>query len=249
MTRRLIISLFIFFTASAWAESDYPRLGSLKSSDILFAQLQSDIQSYYQATGYGRSRPFPALSFFIYTRQKDDTIFSLAAEVNLPYETIASCNGLGQAGDFLERPEILIPNTPGIFVPDRPANALEEMMAAGNRDGGPPGESIVIRRFKSEQTYLFYRGERFRAVERAYFLRILFHFPLEHAVLTSAFGPRSDPFTGRPDFHTGIDLAAPVGTPVCAAREGVVSETGYNDTYGNFVKIAHSGDMRRCTAI
>ncbi|MBN2352585.1 MAG: M23 family metallopeptidase [Spirochaetales bacterium] len=236
-----IVSLTLFSVLSGWADSAYPRLACLKSSDILFLQLQDDIRTYYHATGYGKDRQFPALSFFAYTRQKDDTIFSLAARLNLPYETIATCNGLSQTGDFLERAEILIPNTPGIFVPDNPANALEEMMYSSRDGSGEPSEKIVIRHHNSVRQYFFFRGARFNALERAYFLRIIFHFPLEHAVRSSDFGPRPDPFTGRLSFHYGIDLAASLGSPVHAAREGVVKETGYNESYGKFVLVSHPG--------
>lgn len=57
--------------------------------------------------------------------------------------------------------------------------------------------------------------------------------------LTSGYGSRSDPLTGQPDFHPAVDLAAPRGTPVCAAADGVVSETGWSSVYGNYVRIWH----------
>jgi murein DD-endopeptidase MepM/ murein hydrolase activator NlpD len=237
--RRVVISIFLFAALSAWAESGYPCIRALKHSDVLFAQLQDDIETYYRACGYGRGRPFPALSFFTYVRQKDDTIFSLASRLNLPYETIATLNGLSQAQEFLGRDEILIPNMPGIFVPEEPANALEEIMISWRGSRESPGEKITVKLPDREKTMTFFRGERFHSVERAYFLKILFLFPLAHFVRTSDFGMRADPVTGRPEFHGGIDLAAPLGTPVCAAREGVVKETGFDAGYGNFVRIAH----------
>jgi murein DD-endopeptidase MepM/ murein hydrolase activator NlpD len=58
---------------------------------------------------------------------------------------------------------------------------------------------------------------------------------------TSLFGWRNDPFTGVRNFHAGLDLAAPLGTPVKAAGDGRVSATGYNAVYGNFIIITHSG--------
>jgi murein DD-endopeptidase MepM/ murein hydrolase activator NlpD len=45
-------------------------------------------------------------------------------------------------------------------------------------------------------------------------------------VLTSPFGNRRSPFTKKTDFHTGVDLAAPVGTPVYAPADGVVVFAG-----------------------
>jgi len=58
--------------------------------------------------------------------------------------------------------------------------------------------------------------------------------------LSSLFAGRKDPFTGRPATHSGIDVPAPKGTPVLAAKSGVVITSGYNSGgYGNYVVISH----------
>lgn len=59
--------------------------------------------------------------------------------------------------------------------------------------------------------------------------------------LTSPYGYRRDPFTGVRTFHTGIDLAAPVGTPIKATLDGRIATTGYSAVYGNYVIITHDG--------
>lgn len=56
---------------------------------------------------------------------------------------------------------------------------------------------------------------------------------------TSKFGYRVSPFTGKPTFHAGIDIAAAPGSPVFAPAEGVVSYTGYDEGYGKLVTIDH----------
>ena len=60
--------------------------------------------------------------------------------------------------------------------------------------------------------------------------------------LTSGYGYRIDPFTGKRSFHSGIDIATQNGTPVKAALSGVVelSENSGGD-YGNYVIINHGG--------
>jgi murein DD-endopeptidase MepM/ murein hydrolase activator NlpD len=64
--------------------------------------------------------------------------------------------------------------------------------------------------------------------------------PVKHADFTSGYGVRSDPFKGRAAMHAGIDLAGPVGTPIYATADGVVSESGYhNGGYGNLIKLDH----------
>lgn len=59
-------------------------------------------------------------------------------------------------------------------------------------------------------------------------------------VLTSLFGPRPHPVTGKPNNHTGIDVSAPKNTKIYAAKSGVVTTSTYNNSYGNYVVVSHS---------
>ncbi len=64
--------------------------------------------------------------------------------------------------------------------------------------------------------------------------------PVRNAEFTSGYGVRSDPFRGRAAMHAGIDLAGPIGTPVYATADGVVSAAGFNSGgYGNLVRLDH----------
>lgn len=72
------------------------------------------------------------------------------------------------------------------------------------------------------------------------------HFPTiapvssEHSWISSHFGYRSDPFTGRPAFHSGIDFAGRKGTPVYATADGTVKEAYRDAGLGNIVVIDHN---------
>jgi len=57
--------------------------------------------------------------------------------------------------------------------------------------------------------------------------------------LSSTYGQRPDPFTGRPDFHPGIDVSADKGTPIYATADGTVSSASYSGAYGNLVVLGH----------
>ena len=57
--------------------------------------------------------------------------------------------------------------------------------------------------------------------------------------LSSAYGNRADPFTGVKKFHTGMDMAAPTGTPVKATLDGKVVAVSFNQVFGNYVIINH----------
>lgn len=67
--------------------------------------------------------------------------------------------------------------------------------------------------------------------------------PVEGKV-TSGFGYRIHPITGSRSFHTGIDLAAPQGTPIVAAYGGTVQETGYTSGRGNYILLSHGDGLQ-----
>lgn len=68
-----------------------------------------------------------------------------------------------------------------------------------------------------------------------------FMWPLPgYNTLSSLFGGRTHPVTGKPNNHTGIDIPAPSGTSILAAKSGVVTTSTYNSSYGNYVVVSHS---------
>lgn len=64
--------------------------------------------------------------------------------------------------------------------------------------------------------------------------------PVSGAEISSGFGPRVHPITRQEREHLGVDLAAPVGTPVKAAAEGQVTQAGPAADFGNLVVITHA---------
>lgn len=67
----------------------------------------------------------------------------------------------------------------------------------------------------------------------------LANMPVRSGYMTSKFGYRTDPFTGRVAFHPGIDFAGPEGTDVFAVASGIVTWAGPMTGYGNVVEINH----------
>jgi murein DD-endopeptidase MepM/ murein hydrolase activator NlpD len=57
--------------------------------------------------------------------------------------------------------------------------------------------------------------------------------------LSSFFGRRKDPFTGQPEFHPGIDISSPTGTPIIAPADGIVAVATTRGGFGNFIIIKH----------
>lgn len=63
--------------------------------------------------------------------------------------------------------------------------------------------------------------------------------PVEHGWMSSRYGYRFDPKTGKRVFHWGADFAGPRGTRVLVTGDGVVTGAAYKAGYGNTVKVSH----------
>jgi murein DD-endopeptidase MepM/ murein hydrolase activator NlpD len=69
------------------------------------------------------------------------------------------------------------------------------------------------------------------------------YFPLAARAMTSGFGPRPHPILGGTRAHSGVDLAAPAGTPISATADGVVTFANWNGGYGIMVAVSHAGGV------
>ncbi|NYT79673.1 M23 family metallopeptidase [Alcaligenaceae bacterium] len=67
--------------------------------------------------------------------------------------------------------------------------------------------------------------------------------PVDYPYLSSSFGWRRHPISGRHIMHEGLDFAAPRGTPIHAASGGVVTEARYVSGYGKLVEINHGNGV------
>ena len=74
-------------------------------------------------------------------------------------------------------------------------------------------------------------------------LEYLFIWPVIGRI-SSPYGNRRSPITGRQQFHTGIDITSPRGTPVRAAMSGRVITVTRNNVYGNYIVIGHHSGLR-----
>jgi murein DD-endopeptidase MepM/ murein hydrolase activator NlpD len=64
--------------------------------------------------------------------------------------------------------------------------------------------------------------------------------PLGEGTMRSGFGLRKHPILGSVRQHTGVDWAAPLGTPIYASGNGTVEKVGWESGYGKYVKLRHS---------
>jgi murein DD-endopeptidase MepM/ murein hydrolase activator NlpD len=245
--RAVLGASLVIASSSLFAQSPsspYPILGSLGTGDYIYTQQQEQLARSYEAIQSGKEPP--ALVIYSYTVRSAVDLFSLAARLNLPYETIATLNRLDRSRSFLPGEVVLVPSVPGIFAPSSPGSDLDLLLSYRGSKGG---YLVALRRLPADRdgassqsdALRFYPGARFNAEERALFLGLLFRFPLPSGILTSGFGLRESPITHHMAYHAGIDLAAPLGTDVYAAREGKVTESGTSDVLGQYIVIVHDG--------
>ena len=69
------------------------------------------------------------------------------------------------------------------------------------------------------------------------------NFGVTTGTLSSDYGWRTHPITGRRSFHDGIDIANQVGTSINAYADGTVTKTAWTDSYGNYIVIDHGGGL------
>jgi len=68
--------------------------------------------------------------------------------------------------------------------------------------------------------------------------------PLEYARVSSLFGYRQNPVTGKYSFHSGYDLAAPHGANIYAMYDGKVTTASYDSGYGNYIILTHKNGFQ-----
>ena len=64
--------------------------------------------------------------------------------------------------------------------------------------------------------------------------------PVNEGIMRSGFGSRRDPIFGYTKMHTGLDWAAPLGSPIYAAGNGAVEKAGWESGYGKYIRLKHN---------
>lgn len=101
------------------------------------------------------------------------------------------------------------------------------------------GDELPIYRFETEAGFVDYFNDKGQSAKKA-----LMRTPIDGARLSSGFGKRKHPILGYTKMHKGVDFAAPRGTPIYAAGDGVVEFAARNGGYGKFIRIRHNGEYK-----
>jgi murein DD-endopeptidase MepM/ murein hydrolase activator NlpD len=97
------------------------------------------------------------------------------------------------------------------------------------------GHRYTAYRFKQSDGEVAYYSEDGRPLRKA-----LLRTPVSFTRISSTFGMRKDPVLGFTRLHKGVDYAAPTGTPIHAAGDGVITVRGWVHGFGNFIAIRNT---------
>ena len=105
------------------------------------------------------------------------------------------------------------------------------------------GKNIELFRYRMADGRIDYFDTKGASVRKA-----LLRTPIDGARLSSRYGKRRHPVLGYTKMHRGVDFAAPRGTPIMAAGNGVVEVAGRNGAYGKYVRVRHNGRYKTAYA-
>jgi hypothetical protein len=253
--RRLPLAVFVLLAWGLWGEDapspSFPVISRLDSRDTMFRQYLEDVEAARRILFASRQRPqlsggalAEALTVYVYVPQEGENLLGIAARCALPYGALATVNRFSHGEDLMPGKAMLLPSAPGIFIPEHPRSDLEKLLNSARSSGESreAGRMITLRGGDKNERFFFIPGDDFSPTERVFFLNRGFRFPLQDFRVSSFYGPRINPVTGRAGVHRGLDLAAPEGAAVYAVRAGTVIDAGEDAVFGTYLIIAHENN-------
>jgi murein DD-endopeptidase MepM/ murein hydrolase activator NlpD len=184
------------------------------------------------------------VTFSFYVMEKGDIIGNIAVRAGLNEDTLISVNGIKNARLMQIGQVIKIPNQDGIYYTVKTGDTLHSI--AEKYQTTVSHINTANERFLESvapNENLFIPGAKMDWMSRQEVNGDLFIWPCS-GYISSNYGYRMAPFAGSRQFHTGVDMAAPLGSPLRAAMAGRVVQVGYDSSFGNFVWISHHSGYR-----
>lgn len=183
------------------------------------------------------------LCYYTYRVKKGDMIGYIADNFGITQDTIISVNNIHQSRLLQIGQYLKIPSMPGIiYTVKKSGETAETISAKYEVDAEKCARVNGIEKTAGlvAGTTMFVPDAQLDWVTRQEINGDLFHKPIHSRYyLSSYYGWRSSPFSGKRSYHSGCDMACPQGTPIYAALGGTVTSVGYNNVYGNYVIVTH----------
>lgn len=224
--------------------------GEIASLDIAMIDFALPKKESFDSEGYlgtkniSQSIFTKPVRYQTYTVKAGDTISGIAKRFNLSnISTLIAINDIKNVRSLRSGQKIRIPSVDGLThivksgeslsgIADKYKTSLVTLLDVND----------LTTELVKKGDVLFIPGATMDATALSEALGELFKDPLGVSWrMSSPYGYRPDPFTGVRSFHTGIDMVAPLGTSIKASMTGKVAAAGYNQVYGNYVIVSHSG--------
>lgn len=185
------------------------------------------------------------VKFFVYKVKPKENLWTIAKKYGYSVHTIIGCNPQMKTYNVDANQKLLLPSIGGSLHPVQPSDTWQTISERYNIEESLLKNTNCQAQNFSKDDFIFIPGKKpaidllNKDMQEKYALRELFISPLAGR-LTSFFGTRRHPVTGKVSKHGGIDIAVKTGTWVGAAADGVVivasTDVGH---YGTAVFIDH----------
>jgi len=242
----LVISLALFLVRPKKAEAENGVGGAIRVEDLVIQALDGEAVDL-ELEGIPEPEEFSRphmLTFSSYTMEKGDIIGRIAIRTGLNEDSIISVNDIKNTRLMQIGQVIKIPNQDGVYYSVKSGETLESIAEKYNTT---VAHIKTVNELFSDtvtvNTSLFIPGAKLDWTYRQEINGDLFMWPTSGRI-SSPYGYRMAPFAGVRMFHTGVDIAAPMGSPIKAAMAGRVTQVGIDESWGNFVVISHHSGYR-----
>ena len=183
------------------------------------------------------------LYYTSYRIKEGDMIGVIAEKYGVSQDTLISVNKIHATRTIQIGQNIKIPSLDGILYNVKTDGETAETIAKKYEveavDVANVNHVALDKEFSAGQS-IFVPGAELDWITRQEINGDLFRKPIHGRYrITSYFGWRGSPFTGRRQFHGGIDMACAKGTNIYAAMEGTIVQKGWSNVYGNYIVIRH----------
>ncbi len=181
----------------------------------------------------------------VYKMKKGESFWDVARQRRISIDTVIAANPFLKSLESSEGMEVVLPARDGVLLPIdnfTDVRRMRRMLSDCTKVTGQYMHGMFDLFAKDDMRFAFFNGARpaivNRNLERLYEVRRNYQAPVL-GYFSSMFGMRDESGNSDLSFHNGIDISAPLGTPIRPVREGIVSQTGWQDGYGRTVFIQH----------
>lgn len=188
------------------------------------------------------------LYYTSYRIRKGDMIGVIAEKYGVSQDTLISVNKIRATRSIQIGQNIKIPSLDGILYSVKKDGETAESIAEKYEvpvDHVSKVNKIAHTASLSAGQSIFVPGAELDWITRQEINGDLFRKPIRgYYRISSYYGWRPSPFSGRRQFHGGIDMACGRGTPIYAAMEGTIVVRGWSNVYGNYIIVQHHSGYR-----